>query len=218
MEPYLGVLDELKELFKKKGALKKYLKDEFVFYKGDEGDKVYLSESGIIKIQNFSEEGKELIFAIFREGDMFGEMAVLDKKPRSACAMALQNSSIYEMDGRYFLGFLREKPDVLLNIIRILSDRVRSVNDFAEDTVFLNLPNRIFNRLLKIAATCGINKDEYVEIPHNFPQKELAGLVGCTRENLNKELKFLKDSGIIDYDKDGIRIYNSHVREMCKAK
>jgi CRP/FNR family cyclic AMP-dependent transcriptional regulator len=213
MDPFLSIMHDLSNLFKKEGILRKFSKDEFVFYKGDEGNKVYFVEEGIVKIVNLSEDGKELIFAILHDGGMFGEMSILDQKPRSACAMVLKNSSIYEMDGTHFITFLKAKPDILLKIIKILSERVRDVNDFAEDTVFLNLSHRIFNRLLKVAKVSGIDNGKYIEIPLNFSQKELAGLVGCTRENLNKELKFLKDSGVIDYDKDKIRIYNLHIHQ-----
>lgn len=203
------ILKDLKPLFTK-GKLKTFERDEFVFYKDDEGDAVYLIESGIVKIINYSEDGRELVFAILHEGDIFGEMSVFDKKPRSACAVTVTNAKIYELEGRIFLSYLKEKPDILLEIIKVLSERLRNTNVFVEDTVFLNLSSRILNRLMKIAEHCGVNRGNYIEIPHSFSQKELAGLVGCSRENLNKELKVLKEAGVIDYDKHSLKIFSSY--------
>ncbi|GAB4437432.1 MAG: Crp/Fnr family transcriptional regulator [bacterium] len=215
MESLKTFLNGLKPLFVSKGRLKAFDNEECIFYKDDPGDKVYLIEKGIVKIINYSEDGKELVFAILHDGDIFGEMSVFDKKPRSACAITVGSSKIYELESRLFLNYLKENPDMLLEIIKILSERIRDTNNFAEDTVFLNLSNRILNRLVKISEHCGINRGSYIEIPHSFSQKELAAIVGCSRENLNKELKILKDAGIIDYDKSGIKIFNVyHKREV----
>ncbi len=198
---------EMKDLFKQKGILKVYEKDRPVFYKDDSGNKVYLIETGIVKVVNYSEEGKELILAIFQEGDIFGEMSVFDKIGRSACAVPVKTSKIYELEGRYFIDFLKQKPDMLLHIIKIFSLRIRELNDFIEDTIFSNLSSRILNRLIKLSKVSGIQKGNYMEIRNDFTQGDLAGFIGCTRENLNKELKLLKDKGFIDYDKSTIRIF-----------
>lgn len=208
METFKTFVKDLKPLFVAKGRIKSYEKDECVFYKDDPGDKVYLIASGIVKIINYSEDGRELVFAILHEGDIFGEMSVIDQKPRSACALTVCETKLYELDGKVFLGHLKNNPELLIDIIKILSERIRDTNNFAEDTVFLSLSNRILNRMLKIAEHCGVNKGSYLEISHSFSQKELASIVGCSRENLNKELKILKDAGVIDYDKNGFKIFS----------
>lgn len=213
MENLALFIKDLKPVFISKGKFKTYAPDECIFYKEDEGDKVYLVESGVVKIVNYSEEGKELVFAIMHAGDIFGEMSVIDQEPRSACALAVTPVKTYELEGRHFLTHLKENPEILIKMIQLLSKRIRDTNDFTEDTVFLNLSNRILNRLLKIATTCGVIHGNYIEIPHSFSQKELAGLVGCSRENLNKELKILKEAGILDYDKSGIKIHTNYVKK-----
>lgn len=198
---------DMKELFVKKGVLKVYEKDKPIFYKDDEGNKVYLIDSGSIKIVNYSEDGKELIFAIFQDGDIFGEMSVFDKKPRSACAIPLKPSRVYELNGKYFIDFLMAKPEMLLHIIKIFSMRVRELNEFLEDAIFANLTSRILNKLIKLSRFKGVDKGGYYELKNDFTQHELAGIVGCTRENLNRELKNLKEKGFIDYDKHTIKIF-----------
>ncbi len=197
---------EIRELFNDKGMVKIYERERPIFYKDDESDKVYLIESGIVKIVNYSEEGKELILAIFQEGDIFGEMSAFDKRGRSACAIPVKTSRIYELPGRHFIDFLKQKPELLLHIVKILSLRIRELNDFIEDTVFSNLSSRILNRLIKLSKVSGIQKGNYFEIRNDFTQGDLAGFIGCTRENLNKELKILKEKGFIDYDKHSIRV------------
>lgn len=198
---------DIKELFVKKGTLKTYEKDMPIFYKDDEGDKVYFVNTGAIKIVNYSEEGKELILSIFQTGDIFGEMTVFDKKKRSACAVPIKTSTVYELSGKYFIEFLKEKPDMLLHIIKIFCLRIRELNDFIEDTIFSNLSSRILNRLIKLSRKSGIDRGSYFEIRNNYTQGDLAGFVGCTRENLNKEMKILKDTGFIDYDKCSIKVF-----------
>ncbi|MCX7990678.1 MAG: Crp/Fnr family transcriptional regulator [Proteobacteria bacterium] len=198
---------DMKELFVKKGTLKTYEKDMPIFYKDDEGNKVYLIDSGTIKIVNYSEDGKELIFAIFQEGDIFGEMSVFDKKSRSACAIPMKTSRVYELDGSIFIDFLRQKPDMLLHIIKIFSNRIRELNDFLEDTIFSNLTSRVLNKLIKLSRIKGVDRGSFFELKADFTQGDLAGFIGCTRENLNRELKHLKDKGFIDYDKHSIKVF-----------
>ncbi len=201
-------LKDLKPLFREKGRLKNFEEEETIFYKDDPGDRLYLIEEGIVKIINFSEDGRELVLAIMHKDDIFGEMSVIDQKPRSACAITVTKTKLCELDGKVFMNFLKGNPEILVNIIKVLSERLRDTNNFAEDTVFLNLSHRILNRLRKISEHCGVNRGDYIEIPHGFSQKELSALVGCSRENLNKELKVLKDAGVIDYDKHSIKIFN----------
>ncbi len=198
---------DMKELFFKKGVLKSYEKDVPIFYREDEGNSVYLISKGTVKIVNYSEEGKELIFAIFQEGDIFGEMSVFDKKPRSACAIPMTTSKVYELDGKCFISFLRERPDMLLQIVKIFSIRIRELNDFVQDTIFANLTSRVLNKLIKLSKLKGIDRGSYYQLKIDFTQGDLAAFVGCTRENLNRELKHLKDKGFIDYDKSDIKIF-----------
>lgn len=181
-------------------------KGEALFRKGDEGSSLYIVREGSVKIALPSEMGDEVVLAIFSGGDFFGEMALLDGMPRSADAVALDQSELFSLNRGDFLAFLRDNEEAMQSILSCLSMRLRKTDDLLEDACFLSISVRFAKRLVELARTYGRSEGDVVEIDLRLTQKDLASMVGATRESINKELRVLRERGLVNTEGSIIRI------------
>ena len=183
-------------------------KGEVVFRKGSEGDALYIVKNGSIKIALPSPDGEEMILALFSRGDFFGEMALVDGMPRSADAVALEPSDLFVLDRKGFLGFLKGNESAIQAILTALSLRLRKTDDLLEDTCFLNISARFAKKLVELAENHGRKEGKAVSIDLDLTQRDLASMVGATRESINKELRILREKGIVCTEGNNILIHN----------
>ena len=185
-------------------------KGETLFRKGDEGNALYIVRSGSIRIVLPSESGEEVSPAILSEGDFFGEMALLDGMSRSADAVALEASEVFALNRRDFFSFLLNNEKAIQSIFSFLSMRLRKTDDLLEDVCFLNISTRLAKRLIELAATYGRQKEgeDIVQIDLRLTQKDLASMVGVTRESINKEMRVLRERNLISTRENMIQILN----------
>ena len=175
------------------------VKGEVLFKKGAEGDKLFIVQKGAIKIVLPSPQGGEMIVCIFSEGDFLGEMALLDREPRSADAIAVRDSTLLAISRQDFFEFLRSNDIAMETILSTLSRRLRKTDTMLEDKCFLNISARLAKKLVELAAEFGVGDDTGTVIDIKIPltQKDLAEMVGATRESINKELGELKKAGLV---------------------
>ncbi len=185
-------------------------KGETLFRKGDEGNSLYIVRSGSIRIVLPSESGEEVSPAILSEGDFFGEMALLDGMSRSADAVALEASEVFALNRRDFLSFLLNNENAIQSIFSFLSMRLRKTDDLLEDVCFFNISTRLARRLVELAANYGRQKEgeDIIRIDLRLTQKDLASMVGVTRESINKEMKVLRERNLISTRENMIQILN----------
>ena len=183
-------------------------KGEVLFRKGSEGNALYIIKNGSIKIALSSRSGDEVILAIFSNGDFFGEMALLDGMPRSADAIALESSELLVLNRSDFLAFLKGNENAIQSIFCSLSMRLRRTDDLLQDTCFLNISTRFAKKLVELAESHGREEENSVLIDLSLTQTDLASLVGATRESINKELRTLREKGLVCTKENTIRIYN----------
>lgn len=183
-------------------------KGEALFRKGDEGSSLYIVKSGSVKIVLPSEMGDEVAPAILSQGDFFGEMALLDGMPRSADVVALESSELLALNQRDFLAFLKDNEEAIQAIFSYLSMRLRRTDELLEDAYFLNISKRLARRLVELCEKHGHRKEEGgpIKIDLRLTQKDLASIVGTTRESINKELKTLREKGLVNTEEDSLHI------------
>ncbi len=188
--------------------LQKVKQGQAIFRKGDEGTALYVLKTGRIKIVLPSSLGDEIIVSIFSEGDFFGEMSLLDGEPRSADAIAIEPCELFILSRNDFLAFLQANLSGVKSILALLSQRLRRTDDFLEDVCFLNISDRLTKALLELAKAHGKKDGGKTSIDLTLTQKELGDLVGATRESVNKELKYLREEGLIATEGNKITIIN----------
>jgi len=197
-------LEDLGTLFREL----KVQKGDVLFRKGSEGNVLYIIREGAIKIVLPSRLGDERIVAIFSSGDFFGEMALLDGMPRSADAVAIKTSKLLVLNRSDFLRFLRKSEVAIEKILSTLSMRLRKADNLLEETSFLNIPARLAKKLLEIGEAFGKKDGEGIKIHLKLSQKELADMVGATRESINKELRVLREKGLVSVTEEAIFIHD----------
>ena len=171
---------------------------EVIFRKGDPGHSMMTVLKGRIKVSSSSPEGKELVLAVLAQGEILGEMAVLEGKPRSADATALEATELLLLDRRDFIPFLERNPKICIRMLALLSDRLRRTSELLEDRAFLSLPARLAKTLLDLARSQGRELEDGVRIDFTMSQGNLGALLGASRESVNKQLAAWRNEGLID--------------------
>jgi CRP-like cAMP-binding protein len=177
---------------------------EELFHKGDEGAQIYVVAAGRLKVITTSDEGDDLMFCVLDTGEVIGEVALFADRPRTASVVAMQPSDLIVIDRRDFLPLLRDRPEVTLELLRVLSERLARVSEFLEDTHFLNLPVRLAKKLVDFAHQHGrarSGSDPALLIDVKLSQEEWGDLVGTTRESINKQFRAWTKEGLIELDK-----------------
>ncbi len=192
----LEKLDELLAF----SRLQRFAAKDVVFLKGDPGDSLYAIVSGRVGITTTSEGGKEIFLNILGPGEVFGEIALLDGKERTAGARALDPAELLRVDQADFLPFLERNPKLSIRLMRILCERIRWTSDIIEDTIVLDIPHRLAKRLLTLVSQYGKPTRNGVTIDIKLSQENLGQMLGVTRESVNKGLRALEAQGIIVHD------------------
>lgn len=170
-----------------------------LFTKGDEGSGLMLVVSGRVKIVSVSPSGAEVILNIIEPGCVFGEMALLDGKPRSADAIVAADSEIVELSRKEFLHVLARNPEAAIEMMVILCGRLRQATSSFEDAVLLDSGTRLLHRLKTLAEQYGRRAaDGSLRIDHGLSQQELGESVGLTRVSINRLLGQWREEGLVD--------------------
>jgi CRP/FNR family transcriptional regulator, cyclic AMP receptor protein len=174
---------------------------DVVFDEGDDPDELLLVISGRIAIANRSVDGRESVVALMDAGDLFGEMGLLDGLGRSAQARALEASIVVAVPYDPVRQAFEEHPQLLWGVVALLAGRIRAVDAALADSVFLDVTGRTAKRLLELAD----DQDDF-QLP--VTQEELAGMVGASRERVNKAIANFVRLGWIDQAERRYRILN----------
>ncbi len=172
---------------------------DVVFTEGAIPDHLYVVEDGRVAIASKSDDGRESVFALMERGELFGEMGLLDGLGRSAEARALEPSQIIEIPYGPVRAAFDARPELLWGVVALLAGRLRSMDAQLADSVFLDVTGRTAKRLLDMAG----DQDEFV-LP--ITQEELAGMVGASRERVNKAIASFVRLGWIDQSDRRYRI------------
>lgn len=183
-------------------------KGDALFRKGEEGHSLYMITAGKIKILRQSRDGDEVILAVLSPGDFCGEMALLDGLPRSADAVAVEETHLYGLNRKDFLAYVMNNETAVKAILSALSTRLRKADDFLEDIFFLNVAARLAKKLIELAVINGLQEEDGGPIKLNVTQKDLAGMIGATRESVNKGLRSLREKNLIVLSGKAILIQN----------
>ncbi|OMF25612.1 hypothetical protein BK133_21205 [Paenibacillus sp. FSL H8-0548] len=185
-----------------------YKKGESIFFEGEEGDELYLVISGVIQIYQ-DNQSRDVVFSIFREGDFFGEMALLqNERVRSASARTIEKSVLCILKKRDFLPLIKSKPEILIGIFETTLDRLRDANKLITDLTILDVRTRIARMLLRLTEQHGVPTAEGVLIDLKLTHQHLADMTGTARETVTKSLIELQNEQLIRIDQKKILVCN----------
>lgn len=177
-----------------------------LFHKGSPGQRLYLIESGQVRIFVLSDQGYEITLNIHGPGECFGELALLDGGPRSAGAVAAETLVTYTLDRGDFLDLLEAHPKLARHALELVSERLRHLTALFESLAFLDIHGRVASCLLDLAARHGQATDQGLQLQVRLTQAELASCVATTRESVNKVLGDFRDEGLIRHEGQALTI------------
>jgi CRP/FNR family cyclic AMP-dependent transcriptional regulator len=170
-----------------------------VCQKGEPGHELFIVLSGKLKICTFSEDGKEAILGLIEDGEIFGEMALIDGQARSADVIALEDTHLLVIHRKDFLPFLETHPKACMGLLMAMTQRLRKMDALIEDSRFLDLKDRLAKALGQLAQEHGRKEaGGGVRIDFKISQEELGSLVGATRENVNKLIRAWVEDGVLE--------------------
>ena len=187
--------------------LRTFRRGQPIFLQEDPGDSLFLVASGRVKLFITNSDGEQLTILFCGPGTCFGEMAVLDGKPRSASAEALELTETWVVTRNTFLDLMRRAPDISIAVIEFLCSKLRTNLARMEEFVFLDTYNKVGGQLVRMAT-----KDASGDYRVQVTQEELARLVGNTREQVNRVLADLSSMGHISIGRGHLQI--DHLEAM----
>jgi len=188
--------------------VRRFRRGETIFHLGDPGDALFIVMAGSIKITLPADSGDEAILATLRPGDFFGELALLDGAPRSATAVAIEATETYILPRDQFRELIATEPVMREALLATLAAEVRRLTHHVEELHFLDITGRLASRLARLAAESGARRlaDGSVQLAGPLTQGDLAAMIGCTRQSVNKLLGMFSEEGLIRLDRDRIVI------------
>ena len=184
---------------------RRFRRGEVIFHLGDPGDALFVIMSGDVKISLPSETGEEAFLATIGAGHVFGELALLDGAPRSASATALTPTETVVLPRDRFLELIATEAGVRDALLASIAGELRRLTTHVEELHFLDITGRLAARLVRLAQDGGTRlADGGIRLRKNLTQGDLAAMVGCTRQSVNKLLGQFTDDGLIRLEREGI--------------
>jgi CRP-like cAMP-binding protein len=178
----------------------KIAKGSILFKEGDDGEHLYVIIDGKLKLGTSSGDGRENLLSILGPGEMFGELSLFDPGPRTSTATAVTDAKLLSLSHEKVIPWLKQNPEVSLQLLTRLSQRLRRTNEAVGDLVFSDVPGRVAKALIDLGDRFGKTTPEGLLVNHDLTQEELAQLVGASRETVNKALADFAGRGWLKLD------------------
>jgi CRP-like cAMP-binding protein len=171
-----------------------------IFQRGDPGTSLVIVLDGQVRISACSADGKEVTLVILGQGEVFGEIAVIDGRERTADATAIGRCRLLLLDRRDLLPFLERHPCVAVRLLQILCARMRNATNACQNLALLDVPVRLAQLLRQLAEAKGETVGRGRRLKLRLSQRELGNLIGASRESVNKHLRAWEAEGLISID------------------
>lgn len=181
-------------------------KDQTIFLPSDVSNSIYFLKEGKVKISSFSDEGKELIFAILGPGEIFGELAIAGQTNREQIAATTEDAIICYVNVEEFENFLASHPRLSLRITKLIGFRLKKIRSRLERMWFKSAAERVKSLLSDLIEEHGIKIGDEREIRLNLTHQDIANLAATTRQTVTSTFNELEREGIITYDRRRILV------------
>jgi len=165
-----------------------------IFAEGDRVDSLYIVLSGRLKVMMGEADGKEVILGIIGQGEFFGEMGLIDDRPRSASVIAIEPCELLSVTRRDFKRCLVENTEVAMTVLRVLVRRLREADRKIGSLALLDVYGRVARLLLDMSETVDGEKI----VTKRLPKQDIAKMIGASREMVSLVMKDLQMSGYIE--------------------
>jgi len=181
------------------------------------GDALFVIAKGKVKVVLYGETGREIILSILKAGDFFGEMSLLDRQPRSANVVAVEDSELLCLDREGFQTHLTSHPTTALGILAEMSRRLRHADEVIGDLALLDVYARVTRVIRELAQKQGEPVDGGLLIKERPTQQEIAGLIGASRETVSRALNDFTRQGMLEMQGKQILVRWGFLRKIEDA-
>lgn len=181
------------------------------------GDALFLIASGKVKVVLYGETGREIILSMLRTGDFFGEMSLLDEQPRSANVVAIEETELLTLDRDAFRNHLLSRPATSLAVLAELSLRLRHADEVIGNLALLDVYARVARAIRELARAQGEPIEGGILIRERPTQQEMAGLIGTSRETVNRALSDFTRRGLLEMNGKQLLVRSGFLHEEDEA-
>jgi CRP-like cAMP-binding protein len=185
-------------LLAERAVSRTYRKSERVFHQGDPGDAMYVVVEGLVKVVVVAESGDEMVLVTLGPAQSFGELALIDGRPRSAGAEAVEATTLLVITRSSLWDAFEQHPDIAEKMLKSLGSVIRRLTEQTADLVFLDLHGRVAKLLVGFAQEQGKQDEEGILLDLHLTQRELAAMVGGSRQSVNQILHAFADRGYLE--------------------
>jgi CRP-like cAMP-binding protein len=171
-------------------SIRKYPKDRMIFSEGEPGDELYIIREGSVKITKIA-EGNEVLLAVLKPGDIFGEMALLESKPRTACAITHEDSVLLTVSRANFSRIVSSQPQIIARLTTLLAERIWFAYKQIANTLIEDPLGRMYDALLIQLEKDRVNTTEPQAYIFDFGPRELINMIGLSPAEGNQVIKKL---------------------------
>ena len=175
----------------------KYKRGETIYLPGDQSDAVYFVKKGRVKLSSRDKSGKRVTIRVCDPGEPFGEMAAVGEEVRPLEATALDDVWLCWVGRERFTRFAEAHPQIALRLAKVIGLHRQELENRLKDLLFLDVPTRLARTLLKLADKHGRELDDGIQIQIRITHRELAELIGATRETTTAALNRLQRERIV---------------------
>jgi len=190
---FSGLSEEDMAAISNLAVTRSFPKNTLVICEGDMSDSLYVVLSGKVKVFLSDEEGKEVTLNLQGAGEYFGELAILDEAPRSASVMTVEDTKLAVLSKVAFERCMGQHSTIALMIMRGLARRLRELTDNVRSLALMDVYGRVARLLLEMSE----EQDGKNVIKQRLTQRDIASMVGASREMVSRILRDLSIGGYI---------------------
>ncbi len=198
--------EDQEQRLESRAGFRRFAKGDLIYFPGEPGRSVLVVASGRVKIKRITPEGKETILAFIDEGEVFGELAVVDDQPRDDYAEASEASEVLSIDRDDMIWLMEHSPKISIGLTRLLGLRRRRIEARLQNILFRSHRERVAALLLELIESHGVEGVEGWVIRLRLSHQDLAGLIGSARETVTLTLGRLQLEGLIKVKRRSITV------------
>ncbi len=181
-----------------------FKKNQMVLFEDEPDTRLYIVLKGMVKLTRISEEGREFIFSFLGEGEVFGELSIFEDEVRNNNAVAVEETSLLYINRPDYLRIFKQCPKLTLNLLRGMTQRIRERDAQIKSMSLQSATGKVASTILRFADDVGTINMGKVEITRLPPHRDLANMVGTSRETISRAINWLTEQGYLQ--KQGNRL------------
>ena len=178
-------------------SIRQYEKNAIILFENDSDRKLNVILSGSVKLTSYHTAGREFVYSFLNSGDVFGVLSILDDEIRTTNVVAILQTRVLEFERTHYLNLLRDFPQITLNLLKEMSRRLRKRDTQIKSMTLQNATGKVASTLLGLTEDAGEVREGQIEVNSIPPHRDIANMVGTSRETISRALQWLTEEGFV---------------------